>query len=933
MFKKRILSIRFPQDVSLHQWVWLAYVRAALIPLLFVELALLGVYMLSHEWSKTERIVAIQALASNELLRLVENHVDAIERQLDGVSQLTELLRQETQDALARPVEKDLELPNRYAMTKDGALYSRVNDGGAAVFFSGFVKINDSIKTKISQTSRLDATLRRIVDVNPLVVQAYFNSHDSLNRIWPYFDVLSQYPEKMDIPSYNFYYEADAEHNPDRKTLWIDAYLDPAGQGWMVSSISPVYKGDFLEGVVGLDITLDAIVKQVLALRLPWQGFAVLISKDGMLLALPERAEKLFNLHELTSHHYDQAIRQETFKPDAFNIHRRPDMRQLSEALTRDQQNNTTLVYFNEPYLLASKTLPSTGWRLAIFAPENEIFKPAKVLAARLTRIGWYILGGLFIFYLLFFGFLYQRAKRLSRDISDPLQGIQNMAIQIGDGNFQPDAPVFKVKEFKSTVNQMLLTADKLQYAEHQLIGAKEQAEQANYAKGAFLANMSHEIRTPLNAITGLAELAKNDNLDNTQKRYLNQIQQSSHSLLAIINDILDLSKIESGKVKLENTRFVIEEMLQGLADHFIRMIEHKRLQLFIHIHKTVPDVVWGDEQRIRQILINLIGNAVKFTEHGEIHVIVDAVKHRSRYGVRFLVRDTGIGISTESIEHLFQVFTQADVSISRKFGGTGLGLAICQQLVNLMGGAINVSSRLGEGSAFEFTVELPGEFTADSSTVKLQSGLRVIVVDGSRASCEVLQYYLQEWHCHVCLAYSVNQAIDIIKQDSTPFDLMLLDAELLQEDFGGRTDLHAIPNIILLTDSYYRKPLQLPMDLNANTTVLLNKPVLRTSLLHAIRSSFQACSEQKTIVGTDDQVTSNKLSQDYIQFFRDLDALLLENAYIDSELLNKIDCLAGDGNESRQYKALLDCLMAYDYPKARDMLSDIINSLPGDTA
>lgn len=144
---------------------------------------------------------------------------------------------------------------------------------------------------------------------------------------------------------------------------------------------------------------------------------------------------------------------------------------------------------------------------------------------------------------------------------------------------------------------------------------------------------------------------------------------------------------------------------------------------------------------------------------------------------------------------------------------------------------------------------------------------------------------------------------------------------------------MHAIPNIILLTDSYYRKPLQLPMDLNANTTVLLNKPVLRTSLLHAIRSSFQACSEQKTIVGTDDQVTSNKLSQNYIQFFRDLDALLLENAYIDSELLNKIDCLAGDGNESRQYKALLDCLMAYDYPKARDILSDIINSLPGDTA
>ncbi|MBS1223886.1 MAG: histidine kinase, partial [Proteobacteria bacterium] len=165
--------------------------------------------------------------------------------------------------------------------------------------------------------------MRDIQQTHPLVVQIYLNTFDSLNRIYPYFEVLSQYAPRMDIPSYNFYYEADAAHNPGRGVVWTDVYVDPAGQGWMVSCIAPVYRDDVLEGVVGLDITVSTITDTILNLAIPWNGYGVLVSKTGTLLALPRAGEDDWGLKELTTHAYTDAIRQDTFKPEEFNIYRR----------------------------------------------------------------------------------------------------------------------------------------------------------------------------------------------------------------------------------------------------------------------------------------------------------------------------------------------------------------------------------------------------------------------------------------------------------------------------------------------------------------------------------------------------------------------------------------------------------------------------------
>ena len=247
-----------------------------------------------------------------------------------------------------------------------------------------------------------------------------------------------------------------------------------------------------------------------------------------------------------------------------------------------------------------------------------------------------------------------------------------------------------------------------------------KQLEEANNAKSVFLANMSHEIRTPMNGIIGMTELLKNAKLEPLHADYIQMIGSSADNLLEIINSILDVSKIEAGKFELEHIDFSLSEAVQGAVRPLAVRAHEKEVELLCEIDADVPDQLHGDPVRLRQIVINLLSNAIKFTERGEVsvHILVDSVDEQGTT-LLVLVRDTGIGMSKEQQQDVFEAFSQADVSTTRRFGGTGVGLAICTHLVDIMGGSIGVESEEGVGSTFHFTAR----FAHPTTVRKLETG------------------------------------------------------------------------------------------------------------------------------------------------------------------------------------------------------------------
>ncbi len=397
----------------------------------------------------------------------------------------------------------------------------------------------------------------------------------------------------------------------------------------------------------------------------------------------------------------------------------------------------------------------------------------------------------------------------------------------------------------------LLTDISKRRQTEEALESARRSAEANSRSKSEFLANMSHEIRTPLNAILGMTELALATELTREQRDYLKTVKTSADTLLNLLNDVLDISKIEAGRMEIEEIDFNLAEVVRETLKALAVRAHERGLELAVHMPMSIPHGLRGDPTRIRQVLFNLVGNAIKFTEQGEVIVDIEQQwQTDEEVGLQFSVTDTGIGIPKDRLKKIFESFTQVDASMARRFGGTGLGLTITAELVRLMDGKLWVKSQLGKGSTFFFTLTLKLGDNSTRPVTKLEQteldGLTALIVDDNATNRQILDEMMSHWGMKTTLSNGASTALrelETAARENRPFDLILLDAMMpvvdgfqLAELIRERPELQ--PGTVMMLSSADR-PNSTAKCRELGIVTYLVKPISASALLEAILSTL----------------------------------------------------------------------------------------------
>ena len=440
------------KKTGLNRFLASRFFRAALLPLFIVELALVVLYFAINAYNHYQTRDTLQDISKSHLHHLTKDQSDKIAQQLQAIATLAGVLQTETERFFNDPNSfPQLRGSVGFDVASNGVYYKTTNDGGASLFYSTAHPLTAEGRNKAQQSEILDPVYRQIYNSNPNIVAVYFNTFDSMNRYYPFIeDCYAQFPSDMDIPQYNFYYEADAAHNPSGQPVWTEVYLDPAGKGWMASCIVPIYRGDFLEGVAGIDVTIDRFVNNLLSLSLPWDARAFLVDAHGTIMAMPAQVEQVLGLTELHEHVYTQQVHEDMFKPEEFNLlaSTLPGVAPTVSNLMQKNDGVEELEIASSPWFLTQSTVPEIGWKLFVLADRNRILAPVEQLAANIKALGYAIIAVIISFFILYLLYLLKSTTTMTRQLSKPVIDIVNASKRLAAGDYNTALGRCGIQEF-----------------------------------------------------------------------------------------------------------------------------------------------------------------------------------------------------------------------------------------------------------------------------------------------------------------------------------------------------------------------------------------------------------------------------------------------------------------------------------------------------
>ena len=667
------------------------------------------------------------------------------------------------------------------------------------------------------------------------------------------------------------------------QVYWSRSYMDPYSHQAMVTVTAAMFRNNKHYGAATIDLSLDGLSQLLAAESAKFGGYAYALDRNGTFISYPdesiskkvtvqengETTTQFTNIKDVSKNNNNipdvtkallqtenisrlnenmnikaQALAAKSYQIDLFEAHR--IISTLEDPLKYKNYGDTFIKEFiikldpilHKPVIMNVFHIPKTYWKVIMVTPMDQVTATSDgITDAVITGFIYVIAIGLFIGLIAIHLILIHPLNKIYHQISG-----KNKKGQLITGINKGELGAL-AQRFNDNTSDLIA-------ANSELKQSVIKAEQATIAKTQFLANMSHEIRTPMNGVNGMLSLLQKSQLTQQQKHYANVAKSSADNLLVLINDILDFSKIESGKLDLENIDFNIRESLNDFFTSMVHLAENKNVELVLDLSGLELEWIKGDPGRIRQILSNLISNAIKFTENGYVLVKI-GVKDVNEMGLILYgsVLDTGIGIQSDKLDLLFESFSQVDASTTREYGGTGLGLSISKQLCELMQGSISVKSKLGEGSKFEFTLTLDKSVKDKNKDLDRYVEYKsVLIYDENSHSEKILYGLLEKRGAKVVTVNKIDQLLEAL---NTPlYDILFMDIRRLDFDSKVESDLKEIKNACVRSNT---KLIGLVLATSAKTEgdyaamgcdQIVPKPIIDSTIDAVIRSLYSKVKE-----------------------------------------------------------------------------------------